>query len=594
MKRLSWGIFSVLFLAIIAVVTGGVAPAHAADLNNFRIETFDIQYELSRDSEGRSVLKTTETITAQFPVSNQNHGIERAIPHEYNGHSTSLTIQSVTAGPGGQDYPYTTYASGNDVTVLRIGDADTYVYGQQVYTIEYTQRDVTRYYENTGKDEWYWDTNGTGWQVPIDTLSISVSLDDALKEQLSDWPVCYEGYTRDTTQCELIKDATGAYTVVAQNLGTGENVTVAFGFPAETFSPYQKTWLESFMGYWIISQFVTLPVAIVLLTALGISYGRRYNRTKEQNPIAVEYIPPKEASVLVSSQVISTSHSVLSAQLIDLAVRHYIEIVQTKEKGLWHSAEYDIVIAKSVTTLRAEEKEILTDMYGKTPNVGERLSLKKLRTDTWYSVRTSDNDKKLAKLIEGEYAIRAKSPETKKFFVSWARIVLIIGLVMLSIPLLVSAFVFAVQGWTIRPLTDRGLLLRRYILGLKEYVQAAEVDRIKFLQGPDTAERVGYSVDPAKPGDLVKLYERVLPYAILFGYEKEWAKQLGDIYAQTESAPQWYHGNAAFNAVVFASAMQNFSQAASYAGGSSSSSGGGSSGGGSSGGGGGGGGGGGW
>jgi uncharacterized membrane protein len=92
---------------------------------------------------------------------------------------------------------------------------------------------------------------------------------------------------------------------------------------------------------------------------------------------------------------------------------------------------------------------------------------------------------------------------------------------------------------------------------------------------------------------MVKLYERVLPYAILLGAEKEWSKRLGDYYQQTQASPDWYTGTTAFNAAVFTSTLHNFSQASSYSAGSSSSSGG-SSGGGFSGGGGGGGGGGGW
>ena len=111
-------------------------------------------------------------------------------------------------------------------------------------------------------------------------------------------------------------------------------------------------------------------------------------------------------------------------------------------------------------------------------------------------------------------------------------------------------------------------------------------------QSPERAEKVDIK-DPTKPAQLVKLYERVLPYAVLFGQEKEWSKRLGEYYARTNSSPDWYTGNTAFNAVVFSSMMSNFSTAVSTTSASSSSTGG-SSGGGSSGGGGGGGGGGGW
>ena len=92
---------------------------------------------------------------------------------------------------------------------------------------------------------------------------------------------------------------------------------------------------------------------------------------------------------------------------------------------------------------------------------------------------------------------------------------------------------------------------------------------------------------------LIKLYERVLPYAVLFGQEKEWSKQIGHYYEQAGEQPDWYSGAGAFSAIAFASGMSSLDTAASNASGYSSSSGG-SSGGGFAGGGGGGGGGGGW
>ena len=112
-----------------------------------------------------------------------------------------------------------------------------------------------------------------------------------------------------------------------------------------------------------------------------------------------------------------------------------------------------------------------------------------------------------------------------------------------------------------------------------------------MLQSPEGVEKIGSS-DPGDPAQLVKLYEKALPYAVLLGQEKEWTKRIGDYYEASDSSPNWYSGNTAFNAAVFATAMSGFTSSVSAT--SASSSSGGSSGGGSSGGGGGGGGGGGW
>ena len=89
----------------------------------------------------------------------------------------------------------------------------------------------------------------------------------------------------------------------------------------------------------------------------------------------------------------------------------------------------------------------------------------------------------------------------------------------------------------------------------------------------------------------VKLYERLLPYAVLFGLEKSWAQVIAAEY-QDGTSPDWYAGSGAFNAALFASTITSVSSSVnSYTSSASSSAGGG---GGFSGGGGGGGGGGGW
>ncbi|HOW01196.1 MAG TPA: DUF2207 domain-containing protein, partial [Rhodoglobus sp.] len=130
--------------------------------------------------------------------------------------------------------------------------------------------------------------------------------------------------------------------------------------------------------------------------------------------------------------------------------------------------------------------------------------------------------------------------------------------------------------------------LRDHLKGLELYIRLAEADRLKMLQSPTGAEREAIST--SDPRQIIDVYEKLLPYAVLFSLEKQWAQELGKYY--TEQSPDWYSGTGAFNAAVFASSISSMSTtaASSYSGSSSSSSSGGSGGGGSSGGGGGGGG----
>lgn len=596
MKRLNRGI-TIAFLGIATLLAvpfafiSTTATVSAQSTNNFVIKNYDMDFRLSKDSENRSVLTVEETIVADFAVRNQNRGIERAIPTSYDGHPVSLKIQSVVDGDG-KSREFATYSS-NGNEVVRIGNPDVYVFGVETYTLTYTQRDVTRFFQDTNKDEWYWDTNGTDWKVPIEQFRATISIDAALSQAQQGTPACYQGVGGSTEPCTLQQTGEGSYVVTASNLARGENITVAFGFTPNTFAPYEQSLFEKIAAIWGMVLVVTIIMSIAGLVCVIVMYYRKSNRTKELHTIPVQYIPAKNTSVMVAAQVVTASGSVFGAQLIDFAVRHIISIIETKPKGTWTLAEYDIVILQDPAKLMEEEREILSDIFNGLPRVGDRLALSTLRNNMSYYTRTRDNDLKLKNLIEGTYGLRHKSPEVSKGFYKWAIASLVIGILLLSFPLLILALITWLMGVFIRPLTDTGLEIRRYLLGLDKYIKAAETERIKFLQGPDTAQKVGETVDTENPGQILKLYERVLPYAVLFGREKEWTERLGDLYQNAQSSPDWISGTTAFNAGLFAGSISSFSSAASYSGGASSSSGG-SSGGGSSGGGGGGGGGGGW
>lgn len=578
---------------IAGILLGVPLQAHA-DVNDFTITQYDITYNLSRDAENRSVLQTTETITAVFPESDQNHGLERAIPRVYDGHSTSITIDSVTK-PDGSPWPYSTSTSG-DMMLLRIGDPDTYVHGMQTVKLVYHQRDVTKFFENTDRTEWYWDTNGTDWRVPITALNITVNLSKEVADALPAGPRCYSGKMGSSTACVMTKESDTVYRVNATDLKAGENITVAYGFQPGTFQPYQKSIWETLGEVWAVALFVTGIVGTGVFIALTVAYYRRTNRQSELAVRPVQYLPPKETSVLVSAQLYPVRGSAFTGQLIDLAVRHKLRIIEVGKKSVWTGmASYDIEILADLKDEPSEVQEILSDMnQGTLPAIGSRIALKKLSKDTKYQARTYDDLKNLKFLSENVYKLRAKSPQTSRFFYGWAIGLLIVAVLTLSPFMAFYAGMTALYGYTIRPLTDKGLALRRYLYGLAEYIKASEVRRLEMFQAPDTAQKIGESIDVKNPGQIVKLYERVLPYAIIFGYEKQWSKQLGELYGKAQTDPSWYSGMNGFSAVAFASSLSAFSTASSYAGSSSSSSSGGSSGGGSSGGGGGGGGGGGW
>ena len=89
-------------LVFAGVLHGTPAVAHdraagiRSDVSDFTFSSFEGEYTLGRDDEGRSTLRSVETFVAEFPEFDQNKGIIRAIPEGYLGVDLHTNIGSVT------------------------------------------------------------------------------------------------------------------------------------------------------------------------------------------------------------------------------------------------------------------------------------------------------------------------------------------------------------------------------------------------------------------------------------------------------------------------------------------------------------------
>ena len=576
MKRLILGI-----LIAGSLLIGSGQSAFAAQTDNFTITKFDAEYLLGRDSENRSTLAATWRITAHF-LPNQNHGIAPIFVKKYDNHPTNFSLQSVTDEQGASlEHTW----NGDE---LRIGKKDIYVQGEKTYVIKFTQRDVTKHYDNTGRDEFYWDVIGNEWRVPMENVRVSVKLDESLQAARRGEVFCYVGKQGSRERCNVSDDKSEIVTNVSR-LNRREGITMAVGFTSGTFTGYQETLSEKFIKIWATVQTIASSLAVILMLLLVWRYRRLFGRYSELKPIPPEYLPPNQASVMTSTyilknyEVMAIKGSAKVAQLLDLAVRHYIKLYEVRKASFLRSAQYEIEIVKDLKELRPEESEIVRDMFGSSmPKPGQRLNLKKLQNNLSYAARTRDDDTNLKNLARGKYALCEQTLANKRIVQRWALWVCAVGVLLLSpMLLLVAGIVFALSfGWS---LTDEGLALRRYLAGLKMYIGVSEAERLQMLQSPEGAEKV--KVDASDEKQLVKLYERVLPYAVLFGQEKKWSAQLGQYYEQVGEQPDWYSGQGAFNAAAFAAGMNSLSSVASSASDYSSTSGGSTGGGGGGGGG---------
>lgn len=225
----------ILTVALSIVGVLGFAPfASAQSLNNFVISSYDVDVQLSRDVEQHSVMNVKETIAADFPEYDQNHGLVRSFVKKYDGHGLAFNLESVTDAQG-TDLEY----HWNDDN-LQIGNANTFVHGRQTYVISYTMHDTTRFYKDVNRDELYWDMLGVDWQVPILQARVKLVVDGELQSALTGQNACYFGASHSAARCILAQNET-EFISEASDLQPGEGIAVAIGFKPRTFAAYLST-----------------------------------------------------------------------------------------------------------------------------------------------------------------------------------------------------------------------------------------------------------------------------------------------------------------------------------------------------------------
>jgi uncharacterized membrane protein YgcG len=576
--------------------TVGVLPA---DVNDFSFDSFSADYYLDVDADGRSILTTVETFVAVFPDFDQNHGMRRAIPEKYQGAPTDISVLSVT-DENGDPRPYE--VESDDEGFLLITSADPgFVHGAQTYVFTYTQHNVTRFFPDTNDDEFYWDTNGTGWGQSFGTVTARVHVPTGLATALTGQAACYRGYEGSSETCEILTEETADGTILSASvseLSAYQNMTLAIGFAPHTFVERDASYLGSpFAILQILSVLAGIVAAIwaIVLRVTRLADGRG------RPTVIAEYTPPDGMDLFTASVILKKTKKGAAASFVDLAVNRRIRIVETPATGWFARGVTYLLELVDASGLQGAPLNLVYALFGYQllPGTGYLMSGKD--TTLSESVRgiilsatSAAGTNGLRKKGSAKYSIL---PMLLVILAGTGSIVFgaimldnasggLVPFAMFVPPIIAALIVFGLVFRT--PLTDKGAELRDHLKGLELYIRLAEADRLRMLQSPTGAEKVAIST--SDPREVVKIYEKLLPYAVLFDLEKDWAKELGKYYV--DESPDWYSGTTAFNAALFASSISSMSSsvASSYSGSSSSSSSGGSGGGGSSGGGGGGGG----
>lgn len=545
MRRLRLLLASLSFLAV--VLSPGLA---SADVNNFSITNFKSDQTLSRaDPQGE--LHIIEHINLTF--TDYNHGIFRAIPDRYKGHNLQVHINGVTSESGAAaNY---TSSTDNSNILLKIGSPSRTVTGPQEYTIDYTVRNVIGFYKD--HDELYWDVNGDQWQQSFSHVQVDLHLPQGLKQTRD--PVCFAGsYGVNTTACTISTTGQMISAQTTQPLMADQTLTYVAGFQPGYFHP--SKWYETLGEYWQVVGGILVPT--IVLGGAAWWRWRRYGRDgKGTGIIVAQYDAPDNLKPVAIGSLMDfkVNSRDMTATIIDLAIRGYIKIIETKKDRLIgkDKLEYTLQLQKYDTSLEDNEKLLLNALFASHLHGSEYdLSTK---SSALYSVLTSTNKAVKKQLIEQGYfsgAMSGKQGLTNgilyllvvltTFIITWA----LFGIWMVAgatIGLIISAIFWFFNDAR----TAKGVAAKEHAEGLKLYLNVAEKDRLEKLQGPDAQ----YATNANEPKKTVELFEKLLPYAIVLGVESQWAKQFESLYT---TPPNWYGGNwTTFNSIYLVSSLNS-------------------------------------
>ena len=519
-----------------------------ADTSNFYFSDFDADYYLTKDAEGISHLKVAESVTAEFPEYKQNKGICRYIPFT-NQDGANVTLKNLSRSNikvtrNGIDEPIYSIEKEGDFYNVCTG-TEEYVLGTQVYRFEYEyERVVTDFGDY---QELYWDTNGNGSLQRFDKVTARVHFEDPDWWTGESW--CYVGKYGESGQdrCKITKMEDGAE-FVAENLRAKENLTFDMEIKAGSFtvpepeSNYVYVWLTVVLGV-----VCALCIGLAVKKFAGTREKARYYKglfVKPEYQSHEEYSLPEMAEVYLGKK-----KDMKVAMLLDLAVRRKIEF--KKEGKKWE------IVVKSLEGVGVEYVDLLMILNdGDKPSEGDTIKVERHTASSALVAlkKAMENgivaDLKRDELVEKNYKF-GKSNSSVVANVVVTTIILVpvlvmIGLVILSTfdqvlglsgggrlvfseyfylvaflmilfaTIITLCLVEAAAKYTGR--TMKGLEMSRYMDGLKMYIEMAEAERMKMLQSVEGAD--------TSPEGIVKLYEKLLPYAAVFGLEESWMKEM--------------------------------------------------------------------
>ena len=525
-------------LLLLAAVFALALPAAA---KSWRVS--DFQDTITVNPDGSALVN--ETITLNFV--GEWHGIHRTIPIEYPGpngtnYQLFVNVTSITDENGAKLKYDSSLSGANRDLKIYIPDA---VNATRTVEIAYRVRNGTRFFDSY--DEFYWNVTGNDWPVPVDHAGASVHFPDAANESLR--AQAFTGVYGSTE-----RDATAKVEGSTAEFETNNPLPMRGGLTIDVYIPkgVLKEPGRLTKLFWFIGG---NPAVFLPLVTLAVMLLLWWYKGRDPDPgisVAPMYEPPPgvspaECGTLLDDRIHPRD---ITSTIVDLAVRGFIKIEETDEKGLlFHHKDYIFHLLQKPRDWHGLAPHELVMLVNIFPGDTTETRLSSLRNRFYTAVPVVRADIMSALKQKGIYRL---DPESANGYSAGAAFCILLPFAIFqymhwadffsSVPVLIACLLISAVIWWLfaREMTAKtlkGSRIHTAVLGFQEFMNRVDAERLKVMP-PDT-------------------FEKFLPFAMALGVEHHWAQAFAGI---IKDPPSWYVGpgygyGMGFNPIFFSSSM---------------------------------------
>ncbi len=517
----------------------------SAQTKSYNYDSIKVKIQINKDSTFDVTERQTFNFTGSF------HEAWRVIP--FNKIS-AITDIKVFDGETGEKLSY----SRKRLNKLNPSSWGKYTYNRSsgnqniiwYYNLSNTQHEWIIKYKIHGGisflapyDRLYWNIL-TDYSVPIENLKVDVYLPETISKENA--KIHYYRSYPNISNYDTDSFDDNVYHFEAFNIKPKEAYTIDIAWPKGVVSKF-AWWLDFFKLYYgYIVSFIALISALIYAFVYWIFTEKL---KKGRGTIIPQYAPPKNlrpamAEVICKERITSKG---FAATIIDLAVRGYVKIEEDRNsifyklKRFFNKRDYKVLKNKPFendSELENYEKKYLKLLFGPK----DYFSTRELKKSS--QIKRKEFYEEILKLTQKIYEEteldthafeKGISLEKRrgKIIGSILTIVFLIIyftlefnfnffpnqlFILVMVLLLIGICLWLFIKYEAR-LSKEGLILKEEWLGFKMYLEVAERYRMQNLT-PD-------------------IFEKYLPYAMIFGVEKKWAKAFDSIVLEP---PSWYVG----------------------------------------------------